>query len=317
MAFLWDGQEYELPYIAERLAVNQLLGAYAAGQPEVAEAELMAPLLARREELFGADPRETLQEVFDDEAERDSQSIPAWGNLVVPGETKGTYRLAPVPHATLTVDGDAAWMSATVTEAAVDPRFSERILGVGDRIDLPPGKYNVVIHDFAVGWMRVDPKVWPATFPEPQSQTLNLAAGDIETITLSRDWSRYVEPAPYGNGTVDYYQFRWFPDHFARMTSGRFGGGDIALNTRQARIVSELLQGLADGKPEVPESALIEALGDLQDADDNSKTVEKLSDLFEGLREDKWSHLIEPGEAEGSWRLKPPPPVEQPSAGNQ
>ena len=76
-------------------AVQKLADAYVSGQPDVAESDVVNHI---------AEPLrrgKTLEQNF-----RSSTGglVPAWNTLVVPGQAAGTFRLAPIPQAILTVD---------------------------------------------------------------------------------------------------------------------------------------------------------------------------------------------------------------------
>ena len=74
---------------------------------------------------------------------------------------------------------------------------------------------------------------------------------------------------------------------------------DFALSPAQATCVARLLQGLADGKPEVAEEELLKAA-----------EAATMSELFPGgegeTPEQTWGPLFVPGDQPKTWRLNVP-----------
>ncbi len=86
------------------------------------------------------------------------------------------------------------------------------------------------------------------------------------------------------------------------VVGNRIGG--FPLNPAQATFVSRLLQGLADGTPEVGEEELLKAAG-----------ANSMSELFPSERggmpiKPNWSLLFIPGSQPNTWRMNVPEDAE-------
>src|SRR5690606_6625827 len=105
--------------------------------------------------------------------------------------------------------------------------------------------------------------------------------------------------------------FMWYPKyepHHARphvwrvrVSTGSPDNGIDHFDVPQFRVLRELLRAFADGQPEVAEAELLRRA---------KIEAESFSDVFPDNGQGyggRWKSFIVPGEAEGTWRLKPPP----------
>ena len=294
--FLWDGVRYGLPLGIERIVVSRMLQSFQTATPDVAEEELLSLLTAENQrferefaggELFKGELN-TLEEVFKDQNVRSHDTTPAWGNLVIPGEAEGTYRLAPLERGTLTIEIVNEGMQATVRP--VDPEVdvdSRMIYGGSNSWELPPGEYEIDIADTRVGWGFMSPST-------VRQESVTLADGDTVEVNIDRRLADYVtQPSSHmEGGTVYPPMFKWFP-------GPSLGGAN--LSREQAACVSVLLEAMAEGQADIPESELLDR------AEVEAETIGEVFDSIDDPVAPPWRNLIIPGETEGTWRLKPPP----------
>ena len=248
---------------------------------------------------------ETLEENF-----RNAAGPLAWGKLVVPGEKPNTYRLAPIPQATLTVDIRTPGMRVSVFYPA-DSDSQGRALELEElgpqQLAVPPGEYRVQVTDSQVHWLTVR-----RNQPIPaRTENCTLADGGSATFVVERRWQDYVSP----KCTVDQAElpeldrietpYRLMFDRLEHIRNAR--DCFFMLTRPQAAFVSRLFQGLADGKPEVAEEDLLKAA-----------EVQSMYEVFPGLYgkspERGWGPLFIPGDQPKTWRLNvpqlsPPPSV--------
>jgi hypothetical protein len=319
--FHWDGKKYGLASRYGMLLINRLLQAHVDGTPEVPSTTLLAELLAARgdnpsgrSEAFDIQPYdgEPLEEV----ARTLFADTPIWGELIVPGEAEGTYRLAPLDRGTVSIADIDEGMTVTVMRIEPDRRFSQRTLSDDTVLSVPPGEYRVWVSDQFVGWGIWDAQqgFGPGFAELPRTETVTLATGETHAVKGDRRFVDYLNPPKPGPDSTA-IRFNWYPP--ADEVSGLpgFGGGWVSgvvlLDRWQFPVLLELLIAVAAGEPDVAEARLLEVAQKQADADDAQVTIDEWSDLFADTTGagGNWRTVIVPGEAEGTWRLKPPPAV--------
>ena len=143
--FQWNTAGYQLT--RGQVAVHKLATALVAGQPDLLDAEVVASI---RESWRRG---ETLEENF-----RKADGPLAWGKLVVPGEKPGTYRLATIPAATLSIDVRTLGMRVSVFFPD-DSESKGRAIGLEElgshRLTVFPGKYCAELIDQEVHWVAL------------------------------------------------------------------------------------------------------------------------------------------------------------------
>ena len=130
------------------MAVQKLATALIAGSPDLAEGEVFAGIRDAWRD------GETLEQQF-----RSADGhVSAWGKAVVPGDKPGTYRLAPIPTATLTIDVRTPGMRVSVFFPA-DSDSQGRAIELEElgpqQLTVPPGEYRVQVTDSQVHWLAV------------------------------------------------------------------------------------------------------------------------------------------------------------------
>jgi hypothetical protein len=293
--FLWNGKSYKLT-CGQSLAVDGLAGGFIANRPDVPDGNVLRNIT----EVLRSG--ETLEQNF-----RNAEGPLAWGKLVVPGQEPGTYRLAPIPSAKIVIDVRTPGMQAELIfprdgdAGAGQISFSKT--GKHELAVWRPGTYRVRLIDSQVYWL--DQR---GARPIPcRTEELTVKDGDSATFVTERHWQDYVRPKfslrqetpPDAKAC---YWFTWFDTHERRVGLGQAA---FPLNQSQAAFVSRLLQGLADGKPEVAEDELLKA------ADAKS-----MSALFPGMdgkplrnpriEAQHWESLFVPGAQPRTWRLNVP-----------
>ena len=129
-------------------------------------------------------------------------------------------------------------------------------------------------------------------------EALTIEDGATVNYVVERRWQDYVvrdlidqrdslpEQRP---GFRPVWRFAWFGQ---RARNERFH-----LDSSQAKFVSRLLQGLADGTPEVGEEDLLKAAG-----------ATSVSELFpdDKIGPNGWADLFGPGDQPNTWRINVP-----------
>jgi hypothetical protein len=316
--FQWNAARYQLTQ-GQALAVHKLATALVAGQPDVPDAEVVASV--RQEWRRG----ETLEENF-----RKADGPLAWGKLVVPGEKPGTYRLVPIPAATLNIDVRTPEMRVSVFFPD-DSESKGRAIVLEElgphRLTVFPGKYSAELIDQEVHWVALqNSRPIPA-----RSENWTLADGDSATFVAERRWQDYVTPkcmlteaeAGERDKLETPYRLAWFGrGGRARNSNSR----QYFLTPVQATFIARLFQGLADGQPDVAEDELLKA-GD-------AKSVSSLFPGMDGkalsepqvgpggmmspppgrIPPQDWNSLFVPGTQPRTWRLNVPKQTETPAA---
>ncbi len=300
--FVWHGQRFELT-TGQAVAVQRLAAALIAGAPDVPENEVVAGIPDAWRD------GETLEQNF---RSADGQ-VPAWGQVVVPGDKPGTYRLAPIPTATLTIALRTPGMQVSVFFPA-DSDSSGRAIVLEElgrqQLVVAPGQYRVQVIDSHVHWRAIQNNQ-----PIPsRTENCTLAEGGSVTFVAECRWEDYVPPKctldqaelPDLDRIETPYRLIWF-DRLQHVRNARYSF--FALTRPQAAFVSRLFQGLADGKPDVAEEELLKAA-----------KVQSLNDVFPGedgqTPEQIWGPLFMPGDPPKTWRLNVPKEAETaPDAG--
>lgn len=294
--FVWHGQRFELT-TGQAVAVQRLATALIAGSPDVPENEVVAGIPDAWRD------GETLEQNF---RSADGQ-VPAWGKVVVSGDKPGTYRLAPIPTATLTIDLRTPGMRVSVFFPA-DSDSSGRAIVLEElgrqQLVVAPGQYRVQVIDSHVHWRAIEKNQ-----PIPsRTENCTLAEGGSVTFVAERRWEDYVPPKytadeaelPDLDRIETPYRLIWF-DRLQHVRNSSYSF--FALTRPQAAFVSRLFQGLADGKPDVAEEELLKAA-----------KVQSLNEVFPGgegqTYEQIWGPLFVPGDQPKTWRLNVPKEAE-------
>ena len=289
--FLWNGQRHELTRW-QAAAVQKLAAALVSGQPDVADADIVTSINVVWRH------GDTLEQNF----RSPDGPVAAWGKLVVPGAASGTFRLAPIPQATLTIHIQTPGMQAEVLFPRMDDvgggTISFRDIGQ-HCLTVRPGTYHVRLIDSQVHWIDQS-SFSPMTIPS-RTEQLVLDDGDGDQFRGRAAWQDYVVPksswqpdAPIGPGSsvIDLSGSATETLDWVRQVL-------FTLTPPQAAFVSRLFQGLADGKPDVSEDELLKAaeaqsMSDLFPCSDG-KTIAEL-----------WESLFVPGGVPSTWRFNPP-----------
>ncbi|MCA9027108.1 MAG: serine/threonine protein kinase [Planctomycetaceae bacterium] len=321
MNFAWDGKEYGMSSPALGLTVWLLLQAHLDGDPEIDEQELLRGLADYRFDrpdgtqwkLFDETPPTTLEKVIDKAPlQRTYSGIGSsdWKELIVPGKQEGTYRLAPLERGTLRVTSVSDGMRVIVTPVEKDPRFSSRAITSETKLQVPPGEYVCTVQDQWVGWggwlSRRGGGVQNKS--NVRTEVVSVHTEEATSVTVDRRLADYLSP-PVPQSDDYQIGFTWFPeprpdsfDSFGRPTIGYFNtidNGFSIVRRDQLSVVLVLLRALANGHPEMGTSDLLKAAGIVE-----QPTIEALTTE---IRNGPLNTIIIPGEAESTWRLKPPP----------
>ena len=290
--------------------VQELFKAYAADQPDVYEKVLM--LVVPSEE--GGESFQTLKDVF-----LDGQH-PAWNKLIVPGKETGSYRLAepklnpPLtgdpsgggsadsnqPTKKRTVAGGALVLSTeagmrvdvrplgAAQEPGAQPWLMKKGMAGKSIFEMSPENYEIKVTSNAAGW-EIDRQ--PPQYVDSQ---VEVKAGEMVVRTLRHDFKKLAAVHPdWSQG--DRFQFLWpLPGDGTRMTH--------TLSANQARVIQQLLQALANGKPEVAESELLKTVNSESDL----VPYQSITEIFDFKEKPIFNSLIIRGKKAGTWRLAEP-----------
>ena len=168
--FLWNGQRHELTRW-QSSAVQKLAAALVCGQPDVADANIVTSIAVVWRH------GDTLEQNF----RSPDGPVAAWGKLVVPGAAPGTFRLAPIPQAMLTIHLQAPGMQADVLFPQEVGGGSIFLRGMGQHcLTVRPGTYHVRLIDSQVHWIDQS-SFSPMTIPS-RTEQLVLDDGDGDQL---------------------------------------------------------------------------------------------------------------------------------------
>ncbi|QDU40164.1 Serine/threonine-protein kinase PknB [Maioricimonas rarisocia] len=286
----WNGKMF-LINADQRSVLQNLLDAMVANEPDVEEATLLeGSKYESMAEFFGVKdhPWPYLRAVRPDEL-TDTE-----GRLVIPGETKGTWRLSPPAWGTVEIDVKVPGFGLTIP-----PQDEEGPLASWSRlqadakfvVDLPVGRADLQVFDNLVRW-----NVWRFNLGQLQAETSTVTVSPAEPTRVlvdrtPEDLRRVADYEwPAGHDTAELY----WP---VEGTPPLIGGFGLHLTRDQAAIIRVLLRAYADGQPEVSETELLEGAG-LEDR--------SLEELFPPKTRTLLRYMIA-GEEKGTWRLSPLP----------
>lgn len=155
--------------------------------------------------------------------------------------------------------------------------------------EVPAGFYDVKISSSNMGWV-VD-----YSNPQYTYTRIEVKPGQIFTVEVSRDYKKLAENQPDWSKS-SLFEFVW-PVSFKTKSAKRF-----KLTGEHGKVVQQLLEAFADGKPDVAESDLLKT--------ENSGTkpglYKSLKQKFNNGKHPAWGTLIVPGKAENTYRLVEP-----------
>jgi serine/threonine protein kinase len=341
--FLWYGTEYVLSGPQAKV-VQRLFEACAAGTPDVAEGELVAPpgegALPGTSEPASSVDAPSAMAVFND------GKHPAWGTLIVPGEAEGTYRLAAPPEGaaggqpsssegfpvtpaagmpgdfgpTLTVnrepnvstDNREAQVTVDLRDTGLFVALRRRSSFSGEKIgdeetvaELGPSTLLLANGSYEV-LLRDQRFGWNVA----RTTAVEIPAGAVMTLVASRDLARYAPPAvddPLELATRDGIRFLW-------------NGKGYRVTPAQAACVNLLLRRSGEGtltatEDELKAAALTVVAPD-READPGATVEGVLRNVHDIERpespgaetpagDDLFGSLIVRDEAQGTYRLAP------------
>ncbi|MEW4526313.1 serine/threonine-protein kinase [Maioricimonas sp. JC845] len=292
--FYWNGTRFRL--VSSQVApVTTLLKALIDGEPDVDEATLLS---AAGESQF-----ETVTELFRETTWRTpsgertiTRDRETWleGNLVIPGEKEGTWRLSPPVWGTVEIDVKAPGFRLTIPpQDGEGPSASWFQLQPAPKftIELPVGSASLQLYDNLVHWdepllgnSRTETSTVTISSAEPVRVLVDRTPEDLRAVA-DFEWSDRTNMA----------RFDW-PLQVLPPFSG-WGGSSNHISRDQAAVIRVLLRAYADGQPEVPEKQLLERAG-LEDR--------TFAELFPPETRNQLGYLIA-GQDEGTWRLAPLP----------
>lgn len=216
------------------------------------------------------------------------------GNLVIPGEKEGTWRLSPPVWGTVEIDVKAPGLELTIPpQDGEGPSASWFQLQPAPKftIELPVGSASLQLYDTIVFW---DEPLWGKSRAETSTVTISSAEPVRVLVDRTPEDLREVADFEWSDGT-NAARFDW-PLQVPPPFLGVFGSSN-RISRDQAAVIRVLLRAYADGQPEVPEKQLLERAG-LAD-----RTFEE---LFPADTRKQLGYMIT-GEDEGTWQLSPLP----------
>ncbi len=346
--FRWNGESYTNLSLSHFNVLVTLTAAFLNGSPDVAEETLLLALTSTRlgwvmrptqedgqvryERIVQAVPdaaspfgTRRFPTPADEDVIRDSpyynvappQSFEAalgrslqQRGLIVPGETEGTFRLAPIPKAIVRFTLDAA--TESLTWSYPDHAGWREFYSDGHYVlEVRPGTYHytfVPAHP-DVAWLK---PTWEGHQAIALPRSIDAADGeDIEldaTLRLTdavqpRTWTQVLnDPSQHQ------YLLRWYG--FGNFDDKEPPHDAFQLNAAQAAVVGRLLQALSEGHPDVVESELLTVAreaGALPPTEAAADASTGLEPVFPGLSKGDWTDLLIAGESPETWRLHVPP----------
>ena len=150
-----------------------------------------------------------------------------------------------------------------------------------------PGNFLVEEHDLVFGWSSKS-KYY-------DQFEVEVEAGKTKTVTIKRDFKKHAENHPDWS-TQTSHNFIWSKSDIAHRQ-------EFTFSTSQAKVVQQLLEGLAANKPEVKEVDLLKIANEEMFETSKHKT---LSTLFNNGKHPAWGTMIAAGKSKGTWRLQEP-----------
>ena len=183
--------------------------------------------------------------------------------------------------------------------------------------EVSTGTYDVMVTNSRLGWL-ID-----GLSPAYRHSKIIVKPGEIVDLSVSRDYLKLAENHPdWSKGGL--FKFEW-PVTAKKSKSKRF-----TLSIQEAKVVQQLLEAFADGKPDVSESDLLKTVntgpnpglfnnsvkqefgppesGFLKTANTGSDPVvyQSLKKIFNDGKHPAWGMLIVPGKTEKTFRLAEP-----------
>ncbi len=187
----------------------------------------------------------------------------------------------------------AAILGADPDKAGVSRKFFEYRHRASEKetYRCAPGTYQVIVNDRIFGWM-IDNKP-----PHYNHSQIKVETGKVKTLTIQRDFKKHAASQPNWSKNR-LHKFAW-------SKSGTIIHYEIfTLSTSQAKVVQQLLEGLAANKPEVKEEDLLKITNEGVE----KETHKTLSALFNNSKHPAWGTMIVAGDTKGTWRLQKPKP---------
>ncbi|MFG0335210.1 MAG: serine/threonine-protein kinase [Maioricimonas sp. JB049] len=294
--FRWNGAWFAVSKDRQPV-LQKLIDATIADKPDVAGTTLLDGSSYDSVDEFFEDT--TLQKTPRNESQMGIARIPEGltefkGKLVVPGETEGTWRLAPPVWGTVEIDVTAWGFGLSIhpqDEEGPPASWSRLQPNLPFAVDLPVGTTDLKIYDNLVRWNN-----WQNNWGDLQAETSTVTISPAEPVRVLVDRTpddlRAVADFEWPED-VDRAELYWPVEGVSPLT----GGFGLHLTRDQAAVIRVLLRAYADGQPEVPEQELLERAG-LED--------QTFEDVLPQATRQLLKYLIA-GEDEGTWRLAPLP----------
>ncbi|MEQ9070668.1 MAG: hypothetical protein RLO18_28285, partial [Gimesia chilikensis] len=204
-------------------------------------------------------------------------------------------RAARTPYKTVVLFGKDPGMSNDLAPLKNDSgtRIMKRVQRGASTFEVTPGEYAVTVSTQLVGWATNGRS---ARYVDSE---LNVNTDQSVEKTLHYNFQKLAENHPIWKADEHFY-FHW-PNPKQGV------GMEFDFSAQQAKVVQELLQGFADGKPDVPETTLLKIFGNVIELDKSSNSqLKSLEEIFSDIKQPDWKQLIVPGKTEKTWRLVDP-----------
>jgi len=155
--------------------------------------------------------------------------------------------------------------------------------------EVPAGGYEIKVSCAKTGWI-IDGGV-----PQFLDSKIDVKPGEVIPVSVSHDYKKLAENQP--DWSLDpLFKFEWIVNP-KTMTSKRF-----TLSIQEAKVVQQLLEAFADGKPDVPEIELLKTVN----TGSNPGVYKSLKQKFNDGKHPAWGTLIVPGKEKNTYRLQEP-----------
>ncbi|WP_145440854.1 serine/threonine-protein kinase [Gimesia chilikensis] len=204
-------------------------------------------------------------------------------------------RPARTPYKSVVLFGKDPGMSIDLAPLKNDSgtRIMKRVQRGASTFEVTPGEYAVIVSTQLVGWATNGRS---ARYVDSE---LNVNTDQSVEKTLHYNFQKLAENHPIWKADEHFY-FHW-PNPKQGV------GMEFDFSAQQAKVVQELLQGFADGKPDVPETTLLKIFGNVIELDKSSNSqLKSLEEIFSDIKQPDWKQLIVPGKTEKTWRLVDP-----------